>query len=54
MQVQTYVGKKKQKFLRNQENVGCISYDFVTTSEKKTFQSFDLIFLHVCSATERK
>lgn len=44
--------KKTQKFFRNQENVGCISYDFVTTSEKKTFQSFDLIFL--CSATERK
>lgn len=29
--------KKKQKFLRNQENVGCISYDFVTTSEKNPF-----------------
>lgn len=29
--------KKPQKFLRNQENVGCISYDFVTTSEKKPF-----------------
>lgn len=27
--------KKKQKFLWNQENVGRISYDFVTTSEKK-------------------
>lgn len=27
--------KKTPKFLRNQENVGCISYDFVTTSEKK-------------------